>query len=148
MIALEEDVIFSERQRTERIGPDFDIDYFSKLDRLIEENYVPIVKYTIVSECRSPRQTAKISKENIEMPNLIKCDVCDETEAFKYLSEAKFVYGAGEEEALLVATVEVTECRVCGETYTGENGEIQRERAVRDHIAALSGARINLPSDL
>ncbi|MCV9963582.1 hypothetical protein OIU34_16890 [Pararhizobium sp. BT-229] len=36
--APDEDGIPVERQRAERLGPEFDPDYFAKLDRLIEEN--------------------------------------------------------------------------------------------------------------
>jgi hypothetical protein len=72
---------------------------------------------------------------------LTKCGLCDKNAAFEYLAEVKFVYGAGEDRALLSATVEVTECRNCGEAYTGEHGEIQRELAVREHLASLPSKR-------
>lgn len=66
------------------------------------------------------------------------CDLCGETSAFDYLAEEKFVYGAGLDEAILTATVLVTECSSCGEATTGEHGEIQRNLAVRRHLASLS----------
>lgn len=43
--APDEDGIPVERQRAERLGPDYDPDYFTKLDRLIEEHYGAIFEY-------------------------------------------------------------------------------------------------------
>ncbi|MCV9963583.1 hypothetical protein OIU34_16895 [Pararhizobium sp. BT-229] len=81
------------------------------------------------------------------MTKLTKCDLCDEIAAFEYLAEEKFVYGAGEDRAVLSATVEVTECRSCGEAYTGEHGEIQRALAVRMRSARLSNSRARQQSE-
>ncbi|MCZ7861843.1 hypothetical protein O9X98_10690 [Agrobacterium salinitolerans] len=72
------------------------------------------------------------------MTDKVVCDLCGETAAFDYLAEVKFVYGAGPDEAILTATVLVTECSSCGEAVTGEHAEIQRELAVRRHLACVA----------
>lgn len=45
----DEDFISVERQREDKVGPDYDPNYFEKLDALIEENYGPVAKFTIVN---------------------------------------------------------------------------------------------------
>jgi hypothetical protein len=47
--SADEDFVADEYQRRNRVGPDFDPNYFDKLEELIEENYGPVVEYKIVN---------------------------------------------------------------------------------------------------
>jgi len=45
----DQDFVSSKYQRNACVGPDYDPNYFDKLDAMIEENYGQIVDYTVVN---------------------------------------------------------------------------------------------------
>jgi hypothetical protein len=49
-VSPDEDFIPVEVQRTQKLGPDFDPDYFAKLDKLLEEEYGPLADFVPISK--------------------------------------------------------------------------------------------------
>lgn len=76
--------------------------------------------------------------ETLDASKTVRCDFCGEHAAHERFDELKFPYGL--DGVILSAIVAVTECSVCEEAYTGEDAEIQRELAVRNHLEAIAGS--------
>lgn len=66
-----------------------------------------------------------------------RCDICGEDGITNSQQVQTFQYGAGEDLAMLTATVKVFDCASCGEAYTGEEAEIARHEAVQAHLNSL-----------
>ncbi|MBY3433335.1 hypothetical protein HFN89_04060 [Rhizobium laguerreae] len=141
-----EDFIPVERQRAEKLGPDFDPHYFDKLDTLIEE---PTGRFSENTESSAADRRSDPVEDNNDMntgittrgdetldaSKKVSCDFCGAHAAHERFDELKFCYG--QNGVILSAIVAVTECTTCGEAYTGEDAEIQRGLAVRNHLQAI-----------
>lgn len=75
------------------------------------------------------------------------CEMCDAKSVTVQLKEEKFVYGSGDDQVLLAATVPVYECGECGEMYTDHEAEELRHEAVCKHLGRLSPKEIRLIRD-
>lgn len=61
------------------------------------------------------------------------CDCCGEVAVVETIEDESFVYGDGEERAMLTAVVPVLSCQACGMQWTDHRGEALRDAAVQEH---------------
>ncbi|WP_199823796.1 type II TA system antitoxin MqsA family protein [Labrenzia sp. OB1] len=73
--------------------------------------------------------------------------MCEAKSVTVQLLEEKFVYGCGDDQVLLSATVPVYECGECGEMYTGDEAEQLRHEAVCKHLGRLTPKEIKAIRD-
>lgn len=69
-----------------------------------------------------------------------RCDCCGETAVVETLEEENFVYGAGDDEAMLKTVVPVLSCQACGMQWTDFRGAELRTAAVEKHLKIIAGA--------
>ncbi|MCS4089641.1 hypothetical protein [Rhizobium sp. BK176] len=84
--------------------------------------------------------------ETLDASKTVVCEICGAHAAHERFDLQKFSYG--QDGVILSAIVAVTECTACEMAYTGEDGEIHRELAVRNHLQAVAASpSVGVPDD-
>nr|WP_250807130.1 hypothetical protein [Neorhizobium tomejilense] len=79
----------------------------------------------------TPRHVALEANQSVE------CILCGKHIATESIREETFPYGSGDDHVMLSVLVPVSECIECNEAWTGEQAELIRGEAVRNHLMSL-----------